>query len=89
MKGKETARNKLYLFSIVLLVAIICLIYGLAFHGIEVEKKEFKDDADKFLSLSETEVIKDITVDGLKVSETGLIQRTYGVEEKPAAFCST
>jgi hypothetical protein len=79
-----------------MILGVVMLIYGLAFHHIGVLKgpaPEKPSDAPVWpgdiLNLPESDVIKDATVGGVVRHSAGLLQRTYGEQKKPEQFCPT
>ncbi len=70
---------------LLILIGISLFIYGVFFNLTSVLAQ--KDDDSTILLLSESAVIKDVTVGGLRFDERGRIKRTY--TGKPPEACPT
>ena len=82
-----------------LLAGIILLTYGGIFRTTAVVKGpvgtasplvgERADKRTDVLRLSEFHLVKDVTIGGMIRWDSGILQRTYGGNVKPADFCPT
>ena len=70
---------------LLILIGISLFIYGVFFNLTSVLAE--KDDDPTVLLLSESVVIKDVTIGGLRFDEAGRIKRTY--PGKPPQACPT
>lgn len=88
MQQLKSTKERLILSIAVLVLGAVSLLYGLKFGDRTVLQKGDSDDK-KAMTLTATEIIEDVTRDGLVRLDSGEIQRTYGKDEKPADFCAT
>jgi hypothetical protein len=63
------------------------LIYGVFFHSTTVSAEQ--DGKPVIVAKSESTLIKDASVSGVKRDETGKIKQTYEIGEKAPEACST
>jgi hypothetical protein len=84
MVNKNT---KILVFGLLVLLGAALLGYGAFFHSTTVSAQQ--DGQPVLLAKSETALIKDASVSGVKRDESGKIKQTYEVGEKPPETCST
>jgi hypothetical protein len=86
-KIKQANPNIVRLFLIILIVplALAMLVYGVFANSITVLPQQ--DDEASGIELTESQVIRDVTVGGLTRLDSGTIQRTYS--GKPPEACPT
>ena len=70
-----------------ILIGITLLCYGSLFHSADILAKE--DNIEIVLLKSEHELIKLASIGGLIRDESGWINQTFAVGEKPPATCAT
>jgi hypothetical protein len=70
-------RTRLIFLFFLFSLALVALVYGLAFNSIAISKPEE-------LTLGEPAVVLDTTVGGLARLDTGAIGRTYAGQEPPS-----
>jgi hypothetical protein len=78
---------KFIAFSIFLLLGITLLFYGSFFHNRDILALE--DDIETVLTKNEHELIKLASIGGIKRDESGWINQTFAVGEKPPETCAT
>jgi hypothetical protein len=78
---------KILIFGLLVMLGAILLVYGLIFHSTTVSAQQ--DGALVMLAKSESALIKDASVSGVKRDETGKIKQTYEIGEKAPETCST
>ena len=83
MNGKK----KVIVFCILVLHGMGFLIYGVFFHSTTVSAEQ--DGKPVIVAKSESTLIKDASVSGVKRDETGKIKQTYEIGEKAPEACST
>jgi hypothetical protein len=80
-----TMNRQSVISCLLILIGISLFIYGVFFNLTSVLAE--KDDDSTVLLLSESVVIKDVTIGGLRFDEMGRIKRTY--TGKPPEACPT
>jgi hypothetical protein len=81
------ARIKITVFCVLVLLGISLLCYGLFFHSTIVSAEQ-KGDA-KALAKSEPNLIKEVSVGGVKRDESGKVKQTYDIGEEAPKACPT
>lgn len=79
--------TKILIFGMILLLGVALLAYGAFFHSTTVSAQQGGEPV--LLAKSETALIKEASVSGVKRDETGKIKQTYEVGEKAPETCST
>ena len=87
MLFKMNEKKKLYVFCLLILHGVGFLIYGVFFHSRTVSAQQ--DGKSVMVAKSESALIKDASVSGVKRDETGKIKQTYEIGEKAPEACST
>jgi hypothetical protein len=82
-----TKNTKILIFGLLILLGATLLAYGVFFHSITVSAQQ--DGVPVMLAKSESVLIKDASVSGVKRDESGKIKQTYNVGEKAPEACST
>jgi F0F1-type ATP synthase assembly protein I len=78
---------KILVFGLLVLLGAALLAYGAFFHSTTVSAQQGGESV--MLAKSETALIKDASVSGVKRDETGKIKQTYEIGEKAPETCST
>ena len=78
---------KIIIFGLLVLLGAALLGYGAFFHSTTVTAQQGGEPV--LLAKSETALIKEASVSGVKRDETGKIKQTYEVGEKAPEACST
>ena len=79
--------SKTIVVSLFILFGITLLCYGSFFHRADILAKE--DNIEIVMTKKENELIKLASIGGLKRDESGWINQTFAVGEKPPATCAT
>ncbi|MBN2593607.1 MAG: hypothetical protein JXA81_08890 [Sedimentisphaerales bacterium] len=79
--------TKILIFGLLVLLGAALLTYGAFFHSTNVSAQQ--DGQPVLLAKSESALIKDASVSGVKRDETGKIKQTYEIGEKAPETCST
>ena len=87
MHSQKYRKIKVVVFCILILLGGTLFIYGVLFHSTTVSAQQ--DGQPVMLARSESALIKDASVSGVKRDETGKIKQTYEIGEKAPAACST
>jgi hypothetical protein len=82
-----TNNTKILIFSLLVLLGAALLTYGAFFHSTNVSAQQ--DGEPVMLAKSESALIKDASVSGVKRDESGKIKQTYEIGEKAPEACST
>jgi hypothetical protein len=78
---------KILIFGLLVLLGAALLAYGVIFHSTTVSAQQ--EGQPVLLAKSESALIKDASVSGVKRDETGKIKQTYEIGEKAPETCST
>jgi len=78
---------KILIFGLLVLFGAALLAYGAFFHATTVSAQQ--DGKPVMLAKSESALIKDASVSGVKRDETGKIKQTYEIGENAPKACST
>ena len=78
---------KIVIFCVLILLGGFLFFYGVFFHSTTVSAQQNGEPV--MLAKSESALIKDASVSGVKRDETGKIKQTYEVGEKAPEACST
>lgn len=84
MKNNKT---KIIIFGLLVMLGVALLAYGLLFHATSVSAMQGGESV--MLAKSESALIKDASVSGVKRDETGKIKQTYEIGEKAPETCAT
>jgi len=84
MVNKNT---KILIFGLLLLLGAALLGYGAFFHSTNISARQGGEAV--LLAKSETALIKEASVSGVKRDESGKIKQTYEIGEKAPETCST
>ena len=87
MDSQDYGKTKVVVLCGLILLGGSLLIYGTLFHSTTVSAQQ--DGQPVMLAKSESALIKDASVSGVKRDETGKIKQTYEIGEKAPAACST
>ncbi len=87
MNSHRNGKKKVFIFCMLILHGVGFLIYGIFFHSKTVSAQQ--DGKPVIVAKSESALIKDASVSGVKRDETGKIKQTYEIGEKAPAACST
>jgi hypothetical protein len=87
MNSQGNAKKKVFVFCMLILHGVGFLIYGIFFHSMTISAQQ--DGQPVVLAKSESALIKDASVSGVKRDETGKIKQTYEIGEKAPEACST
>ena len=79
--------TKILIFSLLVLFGAALLAYGVIFHSTTVSARQ--DGKPVMLARSEPALIKDASVSGVKLDESGKIKQTYEIGENAPKACST
>ena len=79
--------TKILIFGLLVLLGLALLGYGAFYHSTAVTAQQGGEPV--LLAKSETALIKEASVSGVKRDESGKIKQTYEVGEKPPETCST
>jgi hypothetical protein len=79
--------TKILIFGLLVLLGAALLAFGAFFHSTTVSAQQGGEPV--LLAKSETALIKDASVSGVKRDESGKIKQTYNVGEKAPEACST
>jgi len=79
--------TKILIFGLLVLLGAALLAYGAFFHSTPVSAQQGGESV--LLARSESALIKDASVSGVKRDETGKIRQTYEIGEKAPEACST
>ena len=82
-----TKNTKILIFGLLVLLGTALLTYGVFFHSTSVSAQ--KDGEPVMLAKSESALIKDASVSGVKRDESGKIKQTYQIGEKAPEECAT
>jgi hypothetical protein len=80
-------KRKVFVFCILVLHGVGFLIYGIFYHSKTIAAQQ--DGKPVMIAKSESALIKDASVSGVKRDETGKIKQTYEVGKKAPSACST
>ncbi|MBN1973530.1 MAG: hypothetical protein JW787_07810 [Sedimentisphaerales bacterium] len=78
---------KIIVVSLFILLGAALLSYGALFHSAGISAKQ--KDENIILQKSEPALIKLASIGGIKRDESGKINQTFAVGEKPPATCAT
>ncbi len=78
---------KIIVVSLFILCGIALLCYGSFFHASDILAKQ--DNIEIVIEKNEYELIKLASIGGLMRDESGWINQTFAVGEKPPATCAT
>ena len=78
---------KIVIFGLFVLLGAALLAYGVFFHSTNVSAQQGGEPV--LLAKSETALIKEASVSGVKRDESGKIKQTYEIGEKAPETCST
>ena len=84
MMGKKI---KIVTFCVLILLGGSLFFYGVFFHSTTVSARQNGEPV--VLAKSESALMKDASVSGVKRDETGKIKQTYEIGEKAPEACST
>ena len=79
--------KKILIFGLLVLLGAALLGYGAFFHSTTVTAQQGGEPV--LLAKSETALIKEASVSGVKRDESGKIKQTYEIGEKAPEACST
>ena len=79
--------SKIIMFSLLIVLGIALLAYGAFFHSTSIAPAN--DPNSTTLAKTEPQMIKEVTIGGVKVDESGNIQQTYSDPKKAPAACPT
>jgi hypothetical protein len=79
--------TKIFIFGLLVLLGAALLAYGAFFHSTNVSAKQ--DGQPVLLAKSESALIKDASVSGVKRDESGKIKQTYEIGQNAPKACST
>ena len=79
--------TKILIFGLLVLLGAALLTYGAFFHSTTVSAQQGGEPV--LLAKSETALMKDASVSGVKRDESGKIKQTYEIGEKAPETCST
>ena len=79
--------TKILIFGLLILFGTALLVYGALFHSTTVSAQQ--DGEPVMLAKSESALIKDASVSGVKRDESGKIKQTYEIGEKAPEACAT
>jgi hypothetical protein len=79
--------KKIILFSLLIVLGITLLAYGAFFHSTSVSPQQ--DPNSTALAKSEPQLIKEVTIGGVEIDESGNIKQTYSDPKKAPAACPT
>ncbi|MHC4324585.1 MAG: hypothetical protein ACYSUX_09955 [Planctomycetota bacterium] len=82
-----TNNTKILIFGLLVLLGAALLAYGVLFHSTAVSAQQ--DGKPVMLAKSESALIKDASVSGVKRDESGRIKQTYEIGEKAPEECAT
>jgi hypothetical protein len=82
-----TNNTKILIFGLLVLLGAALLAYGAFFHSTTVSARQ--DGKPVMLARSESALIKDASVSGVKRDESGKIKQTYEIGENAPKACST
>ena len=80
-------KRKIIVLCILALHGVGFFFYGVLFHSASVSARQ--DGKPVMVAKSESTLIKDASVSGVKRDETGKIKQTYEIGEKAPEACST
>ncbi len=78
---------KIVIFCVLILLGGSLFFYGVFFHSTTISAQQNGEPV--VLAKSESALIKDASVSGVKRDETGKIKQTYEIGEKAPEACST
>lgn len=78
---------KTIVVSLFILLGVTLICYGSFFHTANISAKQ--DNKETVLRKSEPSLIKLASIGGIKRDESGKINQTFAVGEKPPATCAT
>lgn len=87
MNPKMNGNRKIFTFCLLVLHGVGFLIYGAFFNSKTISAQQ--DGQPVMIAKSESALIKDASVSGVKRDETGKIKQTYEIGEKAPEACST
>ncbi|MBN2315000.1 MAG: hypothetical protein JXM79_13800 [Sedimentisphaerales bacterium] len=87
MNSQKFKKIKVIVFCVLILLGGSLLIYGALFHSTTVSAQQ--DGQPVMVAKSESALMKDASVSGVKRDETGKIKQTYEIGKKAPAACST
>ena len=79
--------TKIFIFGLLVLLGAALLAYGAIFHSTNVSAQQ--NGQPVLFAKSESALIKDASVSGVKRDETGKIKQTYEIGENAPKACST
>ena len=79
--------TKILIFGLLVLLGVALVIYGALFHSTTVSAQQGGEPV--MLAKSESALMKEASVSGVKRDETGKIKQTYEIGEKAPETCST
>ena len=79
--------TKILIFGLLVLLGAVLLAYGAVFHSTNVSAQQ--NGQPVLLAKSESALIKDASVSGVKRDESGKIKQTYEIGENAPKACST
>ena len=82
-----TKNTKIIIFGLLVLLGAALLAYGALFHSTNVSAQHYGEPV--ILAKSESALIKEASVSGVKRDESGKIKQTYEIGEKAPETCST
>ena len=82
-----TKNSKILIFGLLVLLGAAFLTYGILFHSTTVSAQQGGEPV--MLAKSESALIKDASVSGVKRDESGKIKQTYEIGEKAPEECAT
>lgn len=77
-----TKKTKIIIFSLLILLGVVLLTYGAFFHSVNVSPQQ--EDGSAAVAKSEPNLIKEVSVSGVKRDESGKIKQTYTGEAPEA-----
>ena len=83
----QSRRGRIAIFCVLGLLGLILLVYGLRFHTANISPKQGQDAA-KFAK-SEPNLIKEVSIGGVKRDNSGKIKQTYTEKEEAPKACPT
>ena len=82
-----TKTNKIIVFSLLIVLGIAFLAYGAFVHSTIISPQQ--DPNSTTVAKTEPELIKEVTIGGIKIDKSGNVQQTYSDPEKAPAACPT
>ena len=82
-----TRQGKIVVFCLLAVIGAVLLTYGIWFHKAVISPKQTESTA-KFAK-SEPALMKEVSVGGVKLDETGQLKQTYTDTEKAPKACPT